>query len=102
MTKLDCVKCEDTFEKSGEPQLAKIQSHPDYALCQSCFDGETTFTCEMCGDGLAGQQVDYSNGYREWWCSSCCEDQSLTKDGDGWILNWTDPDFLLPDGETNV
>lgn len=48
-------------------------------MCEDCSDGSTTFTCELCCDGLASQQVDYYKyGYREWWCTSCCEDSDET------------------------
>lgn len=90
-----CIKCDEEYPLSSEEPLRRIQLNPEYAVCQSCFDGETCFTCEMCGNGLASEQVDYSNGWREWWCVSCCEDQKLENLGDNaWHLNWTEKDFL--------
>lgn len=105
-TTFECVKCEANYEISQDPRLRKIQSNPDYAICFDCFDGVHTFTCDSCASGLATQEVNYSNGWREWWCSSCCEDASEAnlsgegllshdKDNDCWNLIWTEPDFLL-------
>jgi hypothetical protein len=43
-------------------------------MCESCFNGWDYFTCELCEDGLASQEINFSNGMREWWCTSCEED----------------------------
>ena len=62
-----CYKCEDLTES---PESTNV----NYPMCESCFNGWATFTCEFCEDGLASQEINFSNGMREWWCTSCEED----------------------------
>lgn len=62
-TKTMCYKC--------ELDVATNRLDTDYPSCKTCFDGSTVFSCDFCDNGLATEQVDYSTGQREWWCSSC-------------------------------
>lgn len=62
-----CYKCEDL---TTSPESTNV----NYPMCESCFNGWDYFTCEFCGDGLASEQIDFSNGMREWWCIGCKED----------------------------
>lgn len=62
-----CYKCEDLTDS---PESTNV----NYPMCESCFNGWACFTCEFCENGLASEQIDFSNGMREWWCVGCKED----------------------------
>jgi hypothetical protein len=62
-----CYKCEDLTDS---PESTNV----NYPMCESCFNGWACFTCEFCEGGLASEQIDFSNGMREWWCISCKEE----------------------------
>jgi hypothetical protein len=61
-----CYKCEDL--------VASPEGHHNFPMCESCFNGWATFTCEMCQNGLASQEMNFKDGQLEWWCTSCEED----------------------------
>ena len=69
---------------ADETEVYWRYENTNYPICMDCYNGSNTFTCDCCGDGLAGECVDYGRnhtwlGMREWWCSSCVIDQ-LTGD----------------------
>jgi hypothetical protein len=88
----NCYKCEQEIvldldkkdKTSSDYDVEYRYEHAKYAICMDCYDGSNTFTCDCCGNGLAGECVDYDKdhtwfGMREWWCSSCVIDE-LTGD----------------------
>lgn len=50
--------------------------HLAYSDAPENSRGESVFTCEFCGDGLATNEVKISDTESEWWCPDCDEEFS--------------------------